>query len=500
MSKWYEVQEDQEQAAILKQREEWFPKAELTDWAILKALYELINPKTHNHQILMKEAVNYFPKQTTSEVKKFCDKFNPSIIALTPDKHHVDIIYLGYSILFNENFKCLRETKYWFPHLDQILTRNQDDQFTKSEYPEENLFKLLCDLESSWEWERRKRSGNISSPFSVRQPNINSFIISEIADYFPKSKDEILISLRKGFILGVDPQEWYEQFFVDHFHHFGKPLSRIGVFDGVSESEDLVSAGESLMLSGNNSFVVPKNDSVFLSYSHDSPEHIQRVNDLSAKLRSDGIQTVADFYVTSPSEGWPNWMEMMIKRAKYTLVVSSAGYVKKIEEYDSKQGKGVKWESGIITQEIYDAGNKNERFIAVHYGDAQNLPSYLKSYTHYDLTKDHEYEKLYARLTGQFPKPHPIGVIRKPKLNLVASEVISETKSKKIILERKDPDECKYCGFHNSIGVHMLPEKEESYNSMNCPECKYPTIPICAIGMGHFIYVCENCGSKWSNI
>jgi hypothetical protein len=224
MSKWYEVPEDQEQDAILKKREEWFPKAEKIDWVTLKNIFNLVDPKKRNNQILMKEAVNYFPTQNTSEVKKFCDKFNPSIISLSPDKHHIDITYLGFRILFDESFRVLRETKYWFPHLDQILTQNQDDQRTKTEYGEAELFKLLSDIESLKELERQRKLRNQDKPYLVRQPKLESFIISEVADYFPKSKDEILISLRKGFILGVDPQEWYDQFFVDHFHHFDRQL------------------------------------------------------------------------------------------------------------------------------------------------------------------------------------------------------------------------------------------------------------------------------------
>lgn len=49
---------------------------------------------------------------------------------------------------------------------------------------------------------------------------------------------------------------------------------------------------------------------VFISYSHDSDAHRERVLGLSERLRADGIETILDRYVErgSPPEGWPRWM------------------------------------------------------------------------------------------------------------------------------------------------------------------------------------------------
>lgn len=48
---------------------------------------------------------------------------------------------------------------------------------------------------------------------------------------------------------------------------------------------------------------------VFISYSHDSDEHRDRVLALSERLRQDGIKTLLDQYENgSPSQGWPRWM------------------------------------------------------------------------------------------------------------------------------------------------------------------------------------------------
>ena len=44
---------------------------------------------------------------------------------------------------------------------------------------------------------------------------------------------------------------------------------------------------------------------VFLSYSHDSDEHVRRVLGLSQRLREDGVDAWVDQYENgSPEEGW----------------------------------------------------------------------------------------------------------------------------------------------------------------------------------------------------
>jgi hypothetical protein len=48
---------------------------------------------------------------------------------------------------------------------------------------------------------------------------------------------------------------------------------------------------------------------VLISYSHDSPEHADRVRELSDRLRADGIDCILDQYEVSPPEGWPLWMD-----------------------------------------------------------------------------------------------------------------------------------------------------------------------------------------------
>ena len=49
---------------------------------------------------------------------------------------------------------------------------------------------------------------------------------------------------------------------------------------------------------------------VFISYSHDSFEHVRRVMGLAERLRKDGVDAQLDQYVAgTPARGWPRWME-----------------------------------------------------------------------------------------------------------------------------------------------------------------------------------------------
>ena len=54
---------------------------------------------------------------------------------------------------------------------------------------------------------------------------------------------------------------------------------------------------------------------VFISYSHDSAEHRDRVLELADRLRADGIDAMIDQYVQFPPEGWPAWCEAEIRKA-----------------------------------------------------------------------------------------------------------------------------------------------------------------------------------------
>ena len=156
---------------------------------------------------------------------------------------------------------------------------------------------------------------------------------------------------------------------------------------------------------------------VFISYSHDSEEHSERVLALANRLSEEGVDCVLDQYVTSPAEGWPKWMDRQLKKAEYVIIICTETYLNRVmgEETPGK-GKGIKWESTLTYQYIYDSDSQNTRFIPVVFdpGDCQYIPTPLKGATTYCVNTQEGYDDLYRQLTDQprVVKPIP-GAMRK---------------------------------------------------------------------------------------
>jgi|SRR6516162_764161 hypothetical protein len=105
---------------------------------------------------------------------------------------------------------------------------------------------------------------------------------------------------------------------------------------------------------------------VFISYTHDSASHAQAVLHLSNKLRSEGIDCVLDRYVSSPPEGWPQWMDREITKAQFVLMICTEAYNRRVMGQETPgKGHGVAWEGHLIYNHIYGAGSRNTKFIPV---------------------------------------------------------------------------------------------------------------------------------------
>ena len=144
-----------------------------------------------------------------------------------------------------------------------------------------------------------------------------------------------------------------------------------------------------------------ENIRVFISYSHDSKEHKERVLRLAKRLESNGVDCNLDGYLMSPPEGWPRWMRKQIRQADFVLVICTKTYQERYEgEAEFGTGAGAKWEGMIITQEIYEAEGRNNKFIPVTFSkeDSKHIPIELRSGTWYVLDNDEGYLEMYARI------------------------------------------------------------------------------------------------------
>ncbi|MHB8523755.1 MAG: SEFIR domain-containing protein [Limisphaerales bacterium] len=148
---------------------------------------------------------------------------------------------------------------------------------------------------------------------------------------------------------------------------------------------------------------------VFISYSHDSPDHRARVLALANRLRGNGIDCMIDQYIVVPPEGWPRWMDREICQAEFVLLVCTKTYFRRVMGEEQKgKGLGVRWEGRLIFQHIYNAGTTNTKFIPILFesGTRAHVPTPLQSTTFYAVHTDEGYEDLYRRLTNQ-PRPVP---------------------------------------------------------------------------------------------
>jgi len=151
---------------------------------------------------------------------------------------------------------------------------------------------------------------------------------------------------------------------------------------------------------------------VFISYSHDSEAHRDRVLRLSERLRVDGFETMLDRYVEgTPPQGWPRWMLNQIDWAEYILFVCTQTYYRRFRGHDvSGVGKGVDWEGALITNELYDQKSVSNRFVPVLFdaADVNYIPEPLRAFSHHLLTSDQAYAALtdyLANAAGIAPAP-----------------------------------------------------------------------------------------------
>jgi SEFIR domain/WD domain, G-beta repeat len=142
---------------------------------------------------------------------------------------------------------------------------------------------------------------------------------------------------------------------------------------------------------------------VFISYSHDSSEHVNRVGELCDRLRVQGIDCHIDQYEPSPAEGWPLWTQNQIEKADFVLVVCTQIYNRRLSGKEKLgQGNGAKWEGELIVQEIYNS-RTNKKFIPIIFSDSDrsHIPSFLQRFTVFNLATAQGYDELYRKLTDQ---------------------------------------------------------------------------------------------------
>lgn len=152
---------------------------------------------------------------------------------------------------------------------------------------------------------------------------------------------------------------------------------------------------------------------VFISYSHDSQAHCQRVLGFAEQLRGvRGISVVIDRDTGAggPPEGWPQWSERQVIEADLVLVACTAAYC---QCYEGQQAfverLGAVCEARAVRQQLHDCAGINHKFRVLLFeaADRQHIPEQLKPYHFFDAAQD--YAELVDWLSGKvFASPQPV--------------------------------------------------------------------------------------------
>ncbi len=238
----------------------------------------------------------------------------------------------------------------------------------------------------------------------------------------------------------------------------------------------------------------PNPPKVFISYSHDSQEHFDRVLLLSDTLREWGIDCHIDQYELAPAD-WLRWMERRIREADFVLIVCTETYCRRFNgEEEPGKGLGVRHEGGVISVELYNRQTETAKFIPVVFSaaDSAHIPTPLQATNRHaldmeQLETDRGFENLYRQLTSQ-PRviPKPLGKIRPlPPIN--RKEELGETppaasriEEPSINLKEKTFDVSSLLKIGNELGIKL--PKHESH----LPPKPQISTPIPALAQQNF--------------
>lgn len=155
---------------------------------------------------------------------------------------------------------------------------------------------------------------------------------------------------------------------------------------------------------------------VFISYSHDSPQHEERVLQLANRLRQHGVDAEIDQYEVSPAEGWPLWCQRQIVRADFVLMVCSETYLRRVEgEEEAGRGLGVLWEANFIRHTLYNSGSVSRKFVPILFSDGsdKNVPWMVGGFTRHQVDVDEGFSALWRQLRDEpAVKKPPVGTGR----------------------------------------------------------------------------------------
>ena len=138
-----------------------------------------------------------------------------------------------------------------------------------------------------------------------------------------------------------------------------------------------------------------KNPKVFISYSHDSPEHKQWVSELAARLRRDIVDLILHQGNPDLDEDSTQFMESGVRDSDWVLVICTDRYVRKANEGEA----GVDYESMIVTSKLVEDFGTHKFIPIIRQTLAEDkTPEFLKERAYVDFTDDTQFDAKFEEL------------------------------------------------------------------------------------------------------
>ena len=155
---------------------------------------------------------------------------------------------------------------------------------------------------------------------------------------------------------------------------------------------------------------MPEHPKVFISYSHDSPEHKQWVSELAARLRHNGVDAILDQWDLGPGDDITLFMESGLMNSDRVLVICTDTYVSKANAGEG----GVGYERMIVTAQLIQNLGTN-KFIPVicQASGEEKTPTFLATRMYIDLRDESQFEAEFDKLLHEL---HQEPIIKKPPL------------------------------------------------------------------------------------
>jgi hypothetical protein len=131
---------------------------------------------------------------------------------------------------------------------------------------------------------------------------------------------------------------------------------------------------------------------VFVSYSHDTPQHKDLVREFCTFLRREGgIDVHLDQWVDDGSRDWSAWAVQQLTKADFVLAIASPNYKERADGLaEGEDGRGSKFEGAMLRDAVTkDLPGETRRILSVVLPgrSVDEIPSFLRPYavTHFTV-------------------------------------------------------------------------------------------------------------------